>query len=106
MSKATFIWFVFSMVFYFFGTYLSKLYSNLPSYFLFFSSIFIFMLVSTFWMFALKESKQLATLGTIWSISCLVIQVAIGVFFFNESIPLIKWVGIGIGTASIILLSI
>ena len=106
MSKTLFIWFLAAMVFYFVGSYLSKLYSNIPSYFLFFSSVCIFILVSTCWMFAIKESKQLATLGTIWSISCLVIQVFIGVGLFGESISITKWIGIGVGTISVILLSI
>ena len=105
MSKIALIWFMVSMVFYFVGTYLSKLYSDLPTYFLFISSMIFFTIVSIFWMFLLKETNQLAVIGSIWSIVCLIIQVFIGVFLFKESLSATKWIGIGIGTISVILLS-
>lgn len=106
MTQNTLIWFLIGMVIYFAGTYTSKLYSNTPTNSLFLTPIFLFILVSMCWMKAIKEYGQLAVLGTTWSISCVIVQVFIGVFLFQEQLSLFKWIGIGFGATSIILLSL
>jgi len=106
MTKVIFLWVFVAMIFYFIGIYLSKLYSETPSSLLFISSILIFMVVSACWMPAIRESKQLATFGTLWSTVCVMIEIFIGVFLFKENVSFIKWVGIGTGLVSVILLSL
>ena len=106
MTKIIFLWFFVAMCFYFVGTYLSKMYSENPSLSLFISSVFLFMIVSCCWMPAIRESKQLATFGSLWSIVCIMIEIFIGAVLFKEHIEPIKWVGIGTGAISVILLSL
>lgn len=106
MTKISFMWLAIGMVLYFFGTYISKLYSISPSSLFFFISIFLFMGTSSCWMPAIASSKQLAVFGAIWSISCFLIQVFIGTVLFKEDMSMVKYVGIGMGATSILLLSI
>ena len=106
MTKIAFMWLMVGMVLYFFGTYLSKLYSMSPSSLFFFASVLLFMGVSSCWMPAIASSKQIAVFGAIWSISCFLIQVFIGIVMFKEDVSMVKYVGIGMGATSILLLSI
>ena len=106
MNKVSFVWLCVAMVLYFFGTYVSKLYSISPSNFFFFTSLITFMFVTMCWMPAIEASKQLAVFGAIWSISCFLIQVFIGIVLFREDISITKYIGIGMGAISIILLSL
>lgn len=56
------------------------------------------------WFFVLKYIK-LGTLGTVYAVSTVLFLVLGGVLFFHEKYTVPEYIGIGLGIASILLLS-
>lgn len=57
------------------------------------------------WLPAINETKELAIIGSIWSVMSLAATVLIGVFFFNERVDVYHWVGIVLAALSVTLLA-
>ena len=55
------------------------------------------------WLFAMRHLK-LATIGTIYSVSIILLLTALGVVFFNERLRMMEAVGIALAIASLVLL--
>jgi multidrug transporter EmrE-like cation transporter len=58
-----------------------------------------------FWLPAIMQKKELAIVGTIWSVLSLMSTVLIGMILFNEKLNLHQGIGVILATASIIFLS-
>ena len=98
--------FLIGMVFYFIGTYHSKIYADtLEIKYAVFSSL-EFLVTTISWLVLLSYVNKLAIVGAIWSIVCCFITLFLAFVVFKEIITPIQIVGLFFGFTSIVLMSI
>lgn len=85
--------------------YLSKLWSVKGGWLLVVMSLMAYLASGVFWLFALKSGAGLARGVAIFSVLSAVIAILIGLFIFDEKLPVHGYVGIALGLASIALLA-
>lgn len=67
-------------------------------------AIIFYVVANTFWLFALKNGSGLARGAAIFSVASAIIAVFIGALMYRESVTLLEWAGIALGTVSIVLI--
>lgn len=106
MTTTVFLIFIVSMIFYGLGEYFSKGFANTGS-----SKSVVFALLSYLagaatWLPALKRFNSLSVLGTIWNVGYIIISIVLGVVVFGEVLTTLQIIGLILGIAAIICLSI
>lgn len=97
--------FSFLMLFEIVGNFLSALFYSVHNW-LFFSFVLgVFALANYFWLISLKNGSGLARGTVYFGVAIVVSTTAIGLIFYNETLSMLKVVGIIIGLVSLILLS-
>ena len=65
---------------------------------------FIYGITAIGWFFMMRETK-LSTIGTIYSITTVVLLTLVGIFYFKERISIMEIIGIGLAIISFVILS-
>lgn len=99
-------WLVLSALFFAFGEYLSKKFALAPSFSYVALIVGIYALGTLAWLPAILQKNQLSIVGAIWSVMSLVATVVIGVLIFGEHLNATAIVGLLLGFAAIVLLSL
>jgi multidrug transporter EmrE-like cation transporter len=60
---------------------------------------------NSFWLISLKKGTGLARGAVLFSVGIVLITTSIGVFYYNEEITVIKFFGIVLGVASLLLMT-
>ena len=93
------------MIFEIIGSFFSGLFGSTQNFFLALLVLAIYTLANYFWLQALKIGSGLAR-GTIYfGVVFIIATILIGFVFYEETMNLIKLVGMGTGIISIVLLS-
>jgi multidrug transporter EmrE-like cation transporter len=106
MSFVVFLWSFLLIIYFGFGEYYSKIFSNTPTFKLALVVVFSYALGSLAWLPAIYKVKLLAIIGTIWSIMSILMTIVIGIFVFGETLTTIQIIVIVLAAISIILLTI
>jgi multidrug transporter EmrE-like cation transporter len=93
-------------VFYGFGEYYSKIYANTASIKALLTSLGFYNLTSLCFFPAIKRMNSLSVLGTIWNVAYMIVTIFLGVVVFGEVLTTLQIIGIILGIAAIICLSI
>ena len=91
---------------YAFGEYFSKVYANTGKINLFIFGLLAYIGCTILWFPALKNNNKLILMGTIWSVSYVVIGFIVGTYVFKEHYSVLQYIGVFAGVVSITLLCI
>lgn len=69
------------------------------------SAIFLYVAANSFWLLSLRQGASLSIGATIFSVASAVLAVLIGVGVYKETVQLHQWIGIGLGTVSLMLVT-
>lgn len=100
-----FLWIILSAIAFAFGEYFSKYYALWHAWQDLVAVFLCYNLGVVFWLPAIAKTKELAIIGSIWSVMSLAATVLIGVTLFNEKLDVLHWVGIGLAGLSVALLA-
>ena len=59
-----------------------------------------YLAANTFWLFALRNGAGLARGGLLFSVSCTVLALGLGVLLYRETLSQAQWVGAALGLVS------
>ena len=99
------LWITVSAISFAFGEYFSKYYAMWHAWQDLVALFVCYNIGVACWLPAINETKELAIIGSIWSVMSLAATVLIGVFLFKEHIDVWHWVGIGLAALSVTLLA-
>ncbi len=99
-------WIGVSIVVYAVGDYASKKFAIHPSAMWGSVAIAAYAAAGGVWLLALTERNLLSIVGPIWSVASFIVTVLIGIFVFGESLSLMVALGVMLGAASIVIMSL
>ena len=99
------LWIIASTLFYAYGEYFSKKYSNTHEFQYVIYAMIMYGCGTPLWLMAIKAKNHLVITSTTWTILALFFTYTIGFIIFKERISLINSIGLGFGIVGIILLN-
>jgi len=99
-------WLLASSVFFASGEFYSKKYALSPSWKMVLAVLVSYSISVLLWLPAIRQTKELAVTGALWSVLSLMTTVAIGILVFSEKPQAVHWVGLVLAAISVYLLSL
>ena len=98
-------WLLLSAIFFAAGEYSSKKWALDPSWGRALQVVALYGICALAWLPALLHKNQLSIMGIAWLVLATVATVIIGVFVFHESLSITHSLGVGLGLAALVLMS-
>lgn len=107
ITKLAMFWVAISIFFEGFGDYFAKKWS-ITSYSMnnFVLAVVTYNLMIVTWLFAVKNSKEISIIGTVWLLlghGCLIL---VGAVIFKETLTTAQWIGICLAAVALILMTL
>jgi multidrug transporter EmrE-like cation transporter len=100
------VWLILSVLATLYGDYLSKKFALSPSWRYVVIITIVYSVGTILWLPAILQENELSVVGTMWAVMLYIGIAFVGLFIFKESINIYGVLGIILGLASIVLLTL